>query len=115
MDEESHEEEWSRETDTPHVRELHGVEAAKWREPRDLWRVTVWVMEFVREEPLEGELRARIAAALRAVPGVTKVLEADREAWDVHGEPSGAALVSAVGAVVDGFASRTRAVSLAPR
>ena len=29
------------------------------------WNVTVAVMEFVREDPLESELRRRIAAALR--------------------------------------------------
>ncbi len=39
------------------------------------WNVFVDVMEFIREEPLEGELRRRIAAALRAVDGVTAAEE----------------------------------------
>jgi hypothetical protein len=34
------------------------------------WNVHVAVMEFVREEPLEGMLRRRIAVALRSVEGV---------------------------------------------
>jgi hypothetical protein len=33
------------------------------------WNVTVPVMEFIRKEPLSGELRPRITAALRAVVG----------------------------------------------
>jgi hypothetical protein len=109
MDPEAHEEEWTRAVDIPRVREIHGVNAEKWRARPDWWRVTAWVMGLVREEPLEGELRRRIAAALRAVPGVTKVTEADRECWDVWGSPSGEALLSAVGEVVDSLADRTRA------
>jgi hypothetical protein len=101
-------EEWARAIDTPRVRELHGVGAQKWRnKPSWPWRVEVWVMEFVRDDPLEAELRRRIDAALRAVPGVTDVREDDREVWGVEGSPSGDALVSAVGAVVDSFADRT--------
>ena len=34
----------------------------------DGWNVTVAAMEFVREEPLEGVLRRRIAAALQEKP-----------------------------------------------
>lgn len=103
-------EEWARAIDTPRVRELHGVNAQKWRSrPSWPWRVEVSVMEFVRDDPLEGELRRRIDAALRAVPGVTDVTEDDREVWAVKGSPSGDALVSAVAAVVDSLADRTRA------
>jgi hypothetical protein len=50
-------------------------------------------MEFVREEPLEGVLRRRIAAALRSVEGVETADEMDRKVWFVTGIPSGAALV----------------------
>jgi hypothetical protein len=49
------------------------------------WNVTVAAMEFVREEPLEGELRRRIAAALRSVEGVESADEMDREVWFVTG------------------------------
>ena len=56
------------------------------------WNVAVSVMEFVREEPLEGELRRRIAIALRSVE---------------TGTPSGEALVRAVGEVLDGLAEQT--------
>jgi hypothetical protein len=45
------------------------------------WNVTVAVMEFVREEPLEGELRRRIATTLRSVEGVESAGEMDREVW----------------------------------
>ncbi len=73
------------------------------------WNVTVAVMEFVREEPLEGVLRRRIAAALRSVEGVETTGEMDREVWFVTGIPSGEALVRAVGEVLDDLAEQTRA------
>jgi len=53
------------------------------------WNVSVAVMEFVREEPLEGVLRCRIAAALRSVEGVETAGEMDREVWFVTGTPLG--------------------------
>lgn len=56
------------------------------------WNVTVSVMEFVREDPLESELRPRIAAALRSVGGVETAEEMDREVWFVTGTPSSDAL-----------------------
>jgi hypothetical protein len=71
------------------------------------WNVTVAVMEFVREEPLEGELRRRIAAALRSVEGVETADEMDREVWFVTGTPSGEALVRAVAEVLDDLAEQT--------
>jgi hypothetical protein len=73
------------------------------------WNVTVAVMEFVREEPLEGELRRRIVAALRSAEGVETADEMDREVWFVTGVPSGGALVRAVAEVLDDLAERTRA------
>jgi hypothetical protein len=95
---------WERVTDDWDAR---GVEAARF----DLtggWNVTVAVMEFVREEPLEGELRRRIAVALRSVEGVESAEEMDREVWFVTGTPSGEALVRAAAGVVDGLAVQAR-------
>jgi hypothetical protein len=71
------------------------------------WNVTVAAMEFVREEPLEGELRRRIAAALRSVEGVETAGEMDTEVWFVTGTPSGEALVRAVAEVLDDLAEQT--------
>lgn len=78
------------------------------------WNVFVSVMEFIRREPLEGELRRRIAAALRSVDGVTAAEELDTEVWWVTGSCSGEALVRAVAAVVDDLAGQTRAAYHGP-
>jgi hypothetical protein len=95
---------WERVTDEP---DALGVEAVGLGEMAG-WQVTVAVMEFVRKEPLEGELRRRIAAALRSVDGVESAEEEDREVWFVTGTPSGQALVRAAAVVVDDLADRTR-------
>ncbi|MES9540612.1 MULTISPECIES: hypothetical protein [unclassified Actinomadura] len=97
-------EEWIRKTDEPHLR---AVSASKLRSG-PLWSVSVWVMEFIRTDPLESELRRRIADALSGVSGVTGVEEEDREVWTVIGTPTGRALVEAVAQVVDDLAPRTR-------
>jgi hypothetical protein len=97
-------EEWVRKTDEPDVR---AVSASKAREGQ-WWHVEVWVMEFIRTDPLESELRRRIADALRGVSGVTSVEEEDREVWAVIGAPTGKALVEAVAQVVDDLADQTR-------
>jgi len=47
-------------------------------------------MEFVRDDPLETDMRRRIAAALRAVKGGVMTDEEDREVWLVTGTASGA-------------------------
>jgi hypothetical protein len=47
--------------------------------PAGGWNVDVAVMEFIREGRLKGELRRRIAAALRSVDGVATADEMDRE------------------------------------
>ena len=73
------------------------------------WNVTVAVMEFVREDPLESDLRRRIAAALRSVDGVETAEELDREVWFVTGTPLGNALVRAASEVVDDLADQARA------
>jgi len=97
-------ESWDRVTDDEDVR---GVGADR-IDVAGGWNVTVPVMEFVREEPLEGELRRRIAAALRSVEGVGTADEMDREVWFVTGTPSGEALVRAAAQVVDDLAGQTR-------
>lgn len=74
---------WERVTGEPDVR---GVEAGR-IDFAGGWNVTVAVMEFVREDPLESELRRRIAAALRSVGGVETAGEMDREVWFVTGTP----------------------------
>ena len=96
---------WERVTGEPDVR---GVEAGR-IDFADGWNVTVAVMEFVQEDPLESELRRRIAAALRSVGGVETAEEMDREVWFVTGTPSGDALVRAAAEVVDDLAGQTRA------
>lgn len=104
MDEEF-EEGWHRLTDEP---DLRGVEAYR-SDDEDLpWQVTACVAEFLREEPLEGELRASMATALRAVPGVSDVAQEDREVWLEPGRPSGRDLVAAAARVVDSLADRAR-------
>lgn len=96
---------WERLTDDPEVR---GVGSTRIDEIGG-WQVTVWVMEFVREDPLETELRQRIGAALRAAEGVVTVDEEDREVWFVTGTPSGKELTEAAARVVDELAGETRA------
>jgi hypothetical protein len=46
---------------------------------------------------------------LLSVPGVTEVLEEDREIWVVRGTPSGPSLAVAAAEVVDVLADRIRA------
>jgi hypothetical protein len=65
-------------------------------------------MEFVREKPLEGDLRRAIASQLSSVAGVTAVAEEDREVWVVEGTPSGRDLVEAAGRALDSLAGRSR-------
>jgi len=101
---------WSRDIADPRERSIHGVEALRHRESSNWpWRVGVWVMEHVRDVPLEGELRRRIAEALRAVPDVVEVIEEDREVWAVRSVPEGQELVVAVAAVLDALDAELRA------
>ena len=97
---------WSRDLPATSSREIHGVEASRWRADTPWrWQVTVSAMEFVRAAPLEPVLRRLIIEALRAVPGVLQAEEEDREVWVIRGEPRGGALVDAVAAVVDASAA----------
>jgi hypothetical protein len=93
---------WIRETQEPDLRDL---EASRYD---DQWHVTVAVAEFLREEPLEGELRSGMASALSAVAGVVGVAEEDREVWRVEGTPSGDELLRVAASVVDALADRAR-------
>jgi hypothetical protein len=97
---------WQRLTDEPHVR---GVEAYRINGTAWVWYVTVWAMEFVREEPLESELRSAIPRAIRGVPGVQDAAEQDREVWTIVGSPTGDTLTRAVADAVDQFVDRIRA------
>lgn len=101
-------EEWIRKTDDPGIRNVSAVSVTP---PGDSsgWQVAVWVMEFIRADPLEAEVRRRIADALRRVSGVTSADEQDREQWWVTGTPSGEALVRAAAEVVDDLEDRIRA------
>jgi hypothetical protein len=102
-------ESWNREIADPRVRQYHGVEAYKTRDEKWPWNVSVWVMEFARDPPLEPALRTRIAVALKGVEGVVDVVEGDRELWLVRGTPSGRALADAVAPIVDEFAPEMKA------
>ena len=96
-------EEWERLSDEF---DLRGVEA--YLPEDDDWRVVVAVAEFIREDPLEGELVNGVESALRSVSGVTNVWHEDREQWVAEGRPSGRELVAAVAAFLDAFAERAR-------
>jgi hypothetical protein len=111
-------EEWTRETAGEELRGVGAFRIAGWEDKRigwpgsgAGWYVTVPVMEFVRDEPLESELRQRVMTALRGVSGVTGVTHAaehDREKWFLTGAVSGPALITAVAQVVDDLADRVR-------
>jgi hypothetical protein len=91
---------WVRTTDDP---ELRNLEAHRYNND---WQVTVWIADYLRDDPLESELREAMATALRAVPGVTAVHEEDREVWTVEGQPAGDGLLRAAAVVVDDLAAR---------
>ena len=94
------EQEWVRNSDD----EFRSIGAHK---PHDyVWQVTIGLAEFLREEPLESEMRREMDRVLRAVSGVSNVIEGDREVWDVAGSPTGEDLVRAAAGVVDGIAER---------
>jgi hypothetical protein len=97
------EEAWFRDTNDQEVR---GVAAIK--PYGDDWRVGVFVAEFLRDEPLESQLRQKVHAALMSLDGVIEVIHEDREQWIAVGSPKGNELVSAVAQVVDSLADRAR-------
>jgi len=70
---------WERVTDQP---DLRGVSASMIRlGEQSCWSVAAAVAEFVRDDPLEADLRRQMAAALGAVEGAAGVWEEDREVW----------------------------------
>ena len=99
---EDFEEQWQRTTDEPNFRDL-SVSRSRWAEEWSLW---VNAAEFIRDEPLEGEFRSGLDAALRAVPNVTDVREEDREVWIITGTATGPELIAAASVVVDSIAPR---------
>jgi hypothetical protein len=101
------EEAWGRLTDDPDVQSVDASKVTLGEQP--YWSVGVAVAEFLREDPLESELRQQMTTALRSVDGVESVWEDDREVWGVSGIPSGEALVRAAADVVDQLAARARA------
>lgn len=105
-DEVDGEEGWLRLTNEPQIGCVEAIRH-KLKGPWQ-WSVTVSVMELVREDPLEADIRKAIAAELRGVSGVTDVAEQDREIWVVDGSPSGEDLVRATARAVDGLADRAR-------
>jgi hypothetical protein len=100
-------ESWERLTDDPDIRGVGASMITLGEQP--YWSVGVAVAEFLREDPLEAELRQQMAAALQAVDGVDSVWEEDREVWGVTGSASGEALVRAAAGVVDHLAASARA------
>ena len=96
---------WERPTDEPDVR---GIEVVRIDESGG-WQVAVAAMEFVRDDPLETDMRQRIVAALQGVKGVVMADEEDREVWLVTGTASGKELTEAAARVVDELASEIRA------
>jgi hypothetical protein len=105
---EDSDESWERDVDDADDGEVRFVEAIR-NDPGGDWQVAVAAMEFVREGPLEGELRRRIVTALRSVEGVEAADEMDTEVWLVTGTPTGPDLVRAVAEVLDDLAGQTRA------
>lgn len=97
-------EEWVRESSEPDIR---GFGVARLRESGE-WQVSVALAEFVRDDPLETEMRQGIQRSIERVPGVESVSEHDRETWGVTGNPSGEVLAQAVAEVLDELADRAR-------
>jgi hypothetical protein len=104
-DEVDGDEEWVLVTEEEHIL---GVGVVRRSHDPWPWTVFVSVMEFIREQPLEGELERSLTEALSSVPGVNEVLRDDREVWIVSGSPSGPDLARAAAAVVDSLAGQAR-------
>lgn len=100
-------ESWERMTDDPDILDVDASLTTQGQHP--CWSVAVAVAEFLRDGPLETDLRQQMAAALEAVDGAASVWEEDREVWGVTGTPSGEDLVRAAAGVVDHLAARARA------
>jgi hypothetical protein len=100
-------ESWERVTDDPDIRAVGAQKITLGEFP--YWSVMVALAEFLRNDPLEFELRKQMSAALRAVDGAEMVWEDDPDIWGVSGTVSGEALVRAAAGVVDHLADQARA------
>lgn len=80
--------------------DLFGLAAVNEDLPEYQWSVCVNAAEFICDEPLESKFRHSIAEAIRAVDGVNKLEEADREVWIVDGKLDGGALLEAISKVL---------------
>jgi hypothetical protein len=101
------EERWVRTTDEPEVLDVSAFTITEG--VRAYWVVGVSTLELVRGEPLEKDLRLKIATVLHAVDGIDAVWEEDRTVWGVTGAPSGQTLVRAVAEILDVLAPSIRA------
>ena len=88
---------WSQFTDADDVRRVH---VSFHRDANWQWEIAIPIAEFIRDEPLESEFRARVERAIRS-SGVADVTEEDRELWLARGQADGAAIARSVGAVLD--------------
>jgi hypothetical protein len=97
---------WERTTADPAV---GGVSATKVSPTGWTWQVSFGILEYVRDQPLLGEVVAAIVEELSAVEGVTKVAQDDTEVFVVRGAPAGEHLVEAAARAVDGLGDQLRA------
>jgi len=97
------EEEWGRQT---REAEIRGVSATK--PVGGDWRVAIWLLAGIREEPLRSEVCRQVERALQSVEGVTGVRPDSQGAWVVSGTPTGEGLMTAAAEVVDGLVERTQ-------
>lgn len=98
---------WSRRTDEPHIL---GVSAIRLSEDEWPWQVAASIAEYIRDEPLQSQMRAAMLSALSRVSGVEDVEEDERGIWVLEGCVHGRDLVLAAVAVVDQLASEAREV-----
>ena len=98
-------EEWVRVTEE---RDILGVCATRIASDDWPWCVSIYVAEFVREEPLQSQLFGSITTALNNVPGVKRAVQEDRERWVLQGQPSGENLVRASSLALDTLAGSLR-------
>jgi hypothetical protein len=98
-------EEWQRSTAEPAIRNVYATKVSQtgWS-----WQVSFGILEFVREDPLRGELLMAITDELTGLDGVDQVAQDDTEVFVVRGSPTGEDLVRAAGRAVDALSGRLR-------
>jgi hypothetical protein len=97
--------EWCRVVDEHHLR---GIDVSQEDGAEGEWSVGAYVMEYVRDDPLEDELPDLMDAALAAVPGVEEAYSDERGSWFVSGDVDPIDLLRAGARVVDALLDRTR-------